>query len=120
MAGHGCLRKSDLKHSSPVGSGSLPKDERDRNRIKADCSPPRRLVAVAMEFAVVETADRDCVFVADLASKRPRLGEANVMGFRGRSAAHNARLGSDELAVLLVAQANGFGGEPPATCEHGP
>jgi hypothetical protein len=56
-----------------------------------------------MEFAVVETADRDCVFVADLASKRPRLGEANMMRLGRPPATNNTRLCGDELAVLLVA-----------------
>jgi hypothetical protein len=69
---------------------------------------------------VEETTDLDCVFVADLAAKRPRLGEANMMRLAWLSAAHDARLGGDELAVLLVAQANGFGGEPPATRGRAP
>jgi hypothetical protein len=34
-----------------------------------------------VQIAVMETADRDRVFVADLATERTRLGEANVMGF---------------------------------------
>jgi hypothetical protein len=34
--------------------------------------------------------------------------QPNVTGLGWRAAAHNARLGRDELTVLLVAQANGF------------
>ncbi len=55
----------------------------------------------------MEPAHGDCVFVADLSAERPRLGEANVMRLGGRSAADNAGLRGDELAVLLVARANG-------------
>src|SRR5208337_2287612 len=36
-----------------------------------------------MEFAVIETADRHRVFVANLSTERARLSEADVMGFRG-------------------------------------
>jgi len=56
----------------------------------------------------MEPADWDCVFIADFAAERARLGEANVMRFGWGSAADDAGLGGDELAVLLVAQANGF------------
>ena len=54
---------------------------------------------------MMEPAERDGVFVADLPSERARLGEANVMGFGRRPAADDAGLRGDELAVLLVAQA---------------
>jgi len=58
---------------------------------------------------VVESADRDGVFVADLSVESTGLSEANVIGFGWRAAAHDARLaGRDELTVLLVPQANGF------------
>jgi hypothetical protein len=63
-----------------------------------------------VQFAVVHPADRDCVFVTDLAAERARLGEANMMRFRRHSTADHARLRSDELAALLVAQANGLRG----------
>src|SRR5271157_4416770 len=56
----------------------------------------------------METADGDGVFVADLSTERARLRETNMMGFRGRSAAHDAGLRGDEFAVLLVAQPNGL------------
>ena len=57
---------------------------------------------------MMEPADGDRVFVADLAAERARLGEANVMRFGRRPAADDAGLSGDELAVLLVAQANGL------------
>ena len=61
-----------------------------------------------MQFPVMEPADRNCVFVADFSPQRARLGEANVMRFGGRPAANDAGLEGDKLAVLLIAQANGF------------
>jgi hypothetical protein len=56
----------------------------------------------------MQPADGDCIFVADFSAERPRLGEANVMRFGGRPAADDAGLSGDELAVFLVAQADGF------------
>ena len=57
---------------------------------------------------MMEPADRDRVFIADLSAESTGLSKANVMGLGWRAAAHDARLSRDELAVLLVAQANGF------------
>ncbi len=61
-----------------------------------------------MQLPVVETADGDCVFVADLSAERARLSEANVMRLRGRPAADDAGLSGDEFAVLFIAQPNGL------------
>ena len=61
-----------------------------------------------MQFPVMEPADWDRVFVADLAAKRARLREANVVRFGGGPAANDAGLEGDKLAVFLVAQTNGF------------
>jgi len=48
--------------------------------------------------------------IPDFSAERPRLGETNVMRFARRSAADDAGLRTDEFAVLLVPQGNGFGG----------
>jgi hypothetical protein len=56
----------------------------------------------------MDTADWDCVFVADLAVKRARLSKADVVRFGGRATADDARLARHELTVLLVAQTNGL------------
>ena len=69
-----------------------------------------------MQLAVMEPADRDRVFVADLAPQRARLSEPKVMGFSRRPPADHARLRGDVLAVLLVAQANCLGGDATAAC----
>ncbi len=58
---------------------------------------------------MMEPAERDREFVADLAVQRARLREAKVMCFGGRAAADDAGLHGDEFAVLLVAQTNGLG-----------
>ena len=57
---------------------------------------------------MMDPADRDRVFIADLSAESTGLSKPNVMGLGWRAAAHNARLGRDELTVLLVAQANGL------------
>jgi len=61
-----------------------------------------------MQFAVVKPANRDRVFVAHFAAKRAGLGKADMMRLGWDSAAHKARLGRDELAMLLAAQADGL------------
>jgi hypothetical protein len=68
-----------------------------------------------VQIAVMEPADRDRIFIADLSAESTRLREANVMHFRGRPAADDAGLGGDELAVFLLAQANGFRRNASAT-----
>src|SRR5271157_3855695 len=57
---------------------------------------------------MMESADGESEFVADLSTERARLRETNVMGFRGCSTADDAWLRGDEFAVLLVAQADGL------------
>src|SRR3984957_13592213 len=61
-----------------------------------------------MEVAMMDPADRDRVFVADLSAESTGLSKPNVMGLGRRAAAHDARLRPDERTVLLVAQANGL------------
>ena len=91
---------------------SSPKLKRDRQRVDTDPRPPRGLIAVALQLPMMEPANGNCVFVADFSAWRPRLGEANVMGFRGGPSANDAGPGGDEFAVFLVAQANGFRRNP--------
>jgi hypothetical protein len=64
---------------------------------------------------MVQPADRDRVFIADLSAESTGLSKPNVMGLGRRGAAHDARLGPDELAVVLVAQANRLGGHATAS-----
>jgi hypothetical protein len=50
---------------------------------------------------MMDPADWDCVFVADVSAESTGLSKPNVMGLGRRAAAHDARLSPDELAVLL-------------------
>ena len=102
----------DLRRRRRDGIGcqsrSPPKFERDRQGIDADPGPPRGFIAVTVQIPMVQPADRDCVFIADLSTERTGLRKPNVMGLGRRAAAHDAWLSPDELTVLPVAQANGF------------
>ena len=113
----------DEGHTASTAAGSRsflrprpsPELEGDRQRIDADRGPPGRLIAVAVQLAVMKSADWDCVFVTDSSAERARLREANVVRFGGCPATNDAGLEGDELAVLLVAQANVFRGDATPT-----
>jgi hypothetical protein len=62
-----------------------------------------------VQLAVVEATDRNGELVADFAAERPRLSKTQMVGVGRRAAAHQAWQGGNELAVVLVAQANGLG-----------
>ena len=102
------LHRSGHWFQPPVRARSLPQPERDRNGIDVDPRPPRRLIAVAMQFAMMRATDGDRVFVADLSSERAGLGESKMMRVGRRAAAHDAGLAGHESGMLLVAQANGL------------
>jgi hypothetical protein len=69
-----------------TGYAIVAKARGDGQRVDVDPSPPIGLVAVAVQIAVMNPADRDRIFVADLGAKRARLGKANVIRFGGRVA----------------------------------
>ena len=62
---------------------------------------------MTVQLSVVDTAHRDSELVTDFAPERAGLGKAQMMGICGRTAAHQAGLGGDELAMVLVAQTDG-------------
>jgi hypothetical protein len=64
-----------------------------------------------MQLAMVEAADGNRVFVADLSSERAGLREAQMMRFSRRAAAYDARLSHYEFAVLAIAKGDGLGHE---------
>ena len=68
-----------------------------------------------VQLAMVDTAYRDSELVADLEAYCTRLSKTQMVSVRRRAAAHQAWLGRYEFAVILVAQANGFGGNPSTT-----
>jgi hypothetical protein len=61
-----------------------------------------------VQFAVMEATDWNRIFIADFSAERARPGEAEMMRLARRSAAGQAGLRGDELAVLLVTQPNRF------------
>ena len=66
-----------------LGAGRLPQLLSNLDRIDPSCFPPQRLVARAMELAVVQAAERNGEFVADLAPEGEPLGEAHVVRLGG-------------------------------------
>ena len=69
-----------------------PQLKRDGRRIDGDPGPPRRLIAIAMQLAMMEAANRNGVFVADFPPECAGLSEAKMMRFGRRPAANDARL----------------------------
>jgi hypothetical protein len=49
-------------------------------RVNPYISPPGRLIAVAMNLAVMAATQRDCELIADLSAESGVLCEAQVMG----------------------------------------
>ena len=66
---------------------------------------------IAVQFAVMEPTDWNRIFVADLSTKRTRLGKANMVRFARRPATNDAGLRRNIFTVLLLTQANGLGDE---------
>src|SRR3984957_15105068 len=89
-----------------------PEPARDRQRIDLGLLPPRGFVTMPVQLSMVDTAHRNGELVADLAPERAWLGKAQMVGVCGQTAAHQAGLGGDEVAVVLVAQADGLGRYP--------
>jgi hypothetical protein len=50
------------------------------SRIEPKPLPPRRFIAVTVNFAMVSPAQRNREFVTDLAAERPVLRKAQMMG----------------------------------------
>ena len=91
-----------------------PQRKRDGQGLDTCPAPPRGFVAMSVDLAVMEPADWHGELVADLAPERTGLGKAQVMGIGRRTTAHEARLGRDEPAVLLVAQPDCLCGDAAA------
>src|SRR5579872_3088363 len=85
-----------------------PELQSERHWINVRFFPPRLFIAMSMDFAVMQPADRHRVLVADLSAERARLGEAQMMSVGRATAANEAGQGGDKSQVLLVAQANDF------------
>src|SRR5262249_26545347 len=91
-----------------LGPGCLPEFSGDGERVDTSRFPPQRLVAGAVELAVVQAAERNGEFVADLAPEGELLGEADVVRLGRLAPANEAGSGGHVLEVLLVANAPRF------------
>src|SRR5262249_30342457 len=67
-----------------------------------------------MHPAMMPATERDRELVADLATERAGLAESEVVGVRGRAAAHETRLLGDIAKVLPVAIATRGGNREDA------
>jgi hypothetical protein len=61
-----------------------------------------------MHFTVVSPAKGDNEFIADLASERSPLGEAQMVRIRGLPTAYQARALADELDVPFISEPASF------------
>src|ERR1700679_1376691 len=73
--------------------------------VDAGCCPPGRLVATAMDLAMMAAAQRHRELVADLAAERTRLCKTQMMRVGRRAATDQAGLLHHEAKVLAVAKA---------------
>ena len=78
-------------------------------RIHAGFLPPGRLIAAAMDLAMMTAAERHCEFVAHLSTQRPMLREAQMMRIGGCASTNQTWLFGDEPYVLAIANAARFG-----------
>ena len=86
----------------------MPEPEGERNRINFLGLPPSRLVALAVELAMVEATERNGELVADPAAESARLSKAQMMRIGRHATAHEARFACDKPAVLLIPQTDAF------------
>jgi hypothetical protein len=63
--------------------------------------PPQPLIAGCMVLLMVNGAERDRKFIADLEPKAPRLGEADVMGVARRTSVNETGALGHKAQVLL-------------------
>src|SRR5262249_33094868 len=76
---------------------------RDRESVDASLLPPLRLVARAVQGAVMQSANRNRELVAHFAANGAQLGKAEVMCVARPAAADQARSRGDKSEMLLVA-----------------
>src|SRR5262249_25889587 len=89
-------------------SGRLPELSGDLDRIDPSRFPPQRLVARAVELAVVQAAERNGEFVADLPAEGEPLGKPHMVRLGGLAPANEAGSGSDVLEMSLIPKAPDF------------
>jgi hypothetical protein len=85
-----------------------PKASRNGQRIDLPLCPPGTLIALPVQFTVVQSTDRDGEPVADFPPHRPLFGKLDVVRIRWGSAADKTGLRGHELQMLAVALAHGL------------
>jgi hypothetical protein len=74
-------------------------------RIDGGFAPPRRLVTVAVQLAMVAAAERDRELVTDLAAQRPALGKAQLMSIARLTATDGTGLLCHKAHMVAIADA---------------
>jgi hypothetical protein len=69
-----------------------PEPPRNRQWINLGRLPPRGLVTMPVQLAMMDAANRDSELVTDFAAERAWLGKAQMVRIRRRTAAHQAGL----------------------------
>jgi hypothetical protein len=85
--------------------GALPEIEGDRHWLDVVPVPPGGLITMVMDLTVVDPAERNRKFIADLAAERSWLGKTQVVRLARLSATHDTGLRCDELQVHFIAVA---------------
>jgi hypothetical protein len=98
----------DLSATLAVEPGRFPQLPSNYDRLNLVGLPPRGLVTMTVEGAMVTSAQRDCVFVANPPAKSARLRKSQMMSVRRPSAAYEARVRRYEPKVRTVAVAARF------------
>jgi hypothetical protein len=88
--------------------GVVPQFLSNLDRIDPKPRPSGRLIAGAVDLAMMNPAQRDGEFVADFATKRSRLHETEVMGIRMFAPAHQAGLFGHKPQMVFAAIAARF------------
>jgi hypothetical protein len=85
--------------------GFQPQGARRDSWVNPDRPPPRGFIAATMELTMMSAAQRDGELIADLASERAALREAQMVRVRRLPAANEARLRGHISDVVAVANA---------------
>ena len=112
LGGNGLRRSIRQASQPPVLSGPDGFDQqgvRGGPRINAGLLPPCRLIAAAVDLAVMPPAERHRELIADLTAQRAWLGKTQMMRIGGHTTANQAGLLDDEPDVRPIADAAGFG-----------
>jgi hypothetical protein len=89
--------------------GFKPQGARGAGGIEPKLLPPRRFIAVTVNFTMVSPAQRDREFVTDLAAERPVLRKAQMMRVTRPATANQASLPCDKPYMLAIAHAPRLG-----------